>query len=76
MDCLFCKIVRKEIPADILYEDDLCIAIFDISPANFGHILVLSKEHYETAIDLPCEKFASLMKRVSILSKAMKEPLR
>ena len=44
MDSIFTKIINKEIPAEILYEDDLCIAINDINPKSEVHILVIPKK--------------------------------
>ena len=45
MDCLFCKIVRREIPATIVAEDEHCLAFRDINPAAPTHVLVIPKEH-------------------------------
>ena len=45
-NCIFCKIIKKEIPSQIIFEDDICIAILDINPATKGHILLMPKEHY------------------------------
>ncbi len=47
MDCIFCKIVAKQIPAEIIYEDEKVIAILDINPVNAGHTLVIPKNHSE-----------------------------
>ncbi|MTI70479.1 MAG: histidine triad nucleotide-binding protein [Firmicutes bacterium] len=47
-DCIFCKIVDKEIPADIVYEDDLVVAFNDIEPQAPTHILVIPKEHIKS----------------------------
>lgn len=44
-DCLFCKIVNKEIPAEIVYEDDSILAIKDINPAAPVHLLIMPKTH-------------------------------
>ncbi len=44
-DCIFCKIINKEIPSDIIYEDDSTIAILDIRPVGRGHALVIPKAH-------------------------------
>lgn len=46
MDCLFCKIVRGEIPAQKVYEDSVCIAFNDINPQAPRHILVIPREHF------------------------------
>ncbi|MBS1968868.1 MAG: HIT family protein [Bdellovibrionales bacterium] len=45
MTCVFCKIINRELPASIVYEDDLCIGFLDIHPINDGHVLVVPKEH-------------------------------
>jgi histidine triad (HIT) family protein len=47
MDCIFCKIVKGEIPAKKIYEDDHTLAFLDINPANPGHALVVPKKHSE-----------------------------
>jgi len=51
--CIFCKIIAKEIPANIVYEDDLVLAFHDIHPAAPIHVLVIPKEHVETVEDIP-----------------------
>lgn len=48
MSCLFCKIVNKEIPSEILYEDDEVIAFKDIKPSAPVHYLVVPKEHIQS----------------------------
>jgi histidine triad (HIT) family protein len=52
MDCLFCKIIKKEIPADIVYEDDAILAFRDIHPLAPVHILIIPKRHIGTINDL------------------------
>lgn len=52
MSCLFCKIIDKEIPADIVYEDDRALAFRDINPQAPHHILVIPKQHIATTNDL------------------------
>ena len=55
MDCLFCAIVRGEIPSKKVYEDDLCYAFADINPQAPVHVLVVPKEHIASANDIsPC----------------------
>ena len=53
MDCIFCKIIKGEIPSAKIYEDEKIIAFLDIAPANKGHALVLPKKHYGTLLDTP-----------------------
>jgi histidine triad (HIT) family protein len=47
-DCLFCKIIRKELPAEILFEDEKTMVFLDAHPDNPGHALVVPKAHAET----------------------------
>ena len=59
-DCVFCKIVKGDIPAEKVLENDDFIVIKDASPKVEGHSLVIPKEHYKTFLDLPSglyEKF-------------------
>ena len=51
-DCIFCKIVVGQMPCFKLLEDDGTLAIMDIYPANEGHCLVLSKEHFPPSLTL------------------------
>lgn len=47
-NCIFCKILNKEIPSKFIYEDDVCFAINDINPKAKKHILVIPKQHVES----------------------------
>lgn len=51
-DCLFCKIINKKLDSEIVYEDDLCIAIKDINPQARVHLLVVPRKHIPTIADL------------------------
>lgn len=62
MDCIFCKIIRGEIPSAKLYEDENALAILDINPIAVGHALIISKEHYPAFLETPPETMAKLMK--------------
>jgi histidine triad (HIT) family protein len=53
MDCIFCKIISKEIPAKILYEDDDTISFLDAFPVAKGHTLVIPKKHFSQIQDMP-----------------------
>ncbi|MGM0535994.1 MAG: histidine triad nucleotide-binding protein [Pseudomonadota bacterium] len=52
MDCLFCKIIEREIPADIVYEDDAVLAFNDINPQAPTHMLIVPKQHIATLNDI------------------------
>lgn len=58
MDCLFCKIINKEIPADIIYEDEHVIAFNDISPQAPTHALIIPRKHIATLNDVQAEDAA------------------
>jgi histidine triad (HIT) family protein len=55
-DCLFCKIVRGEIPSSIIYRDKDVVAFLDIFPFTNGHTIVVPVEHHETFLDFPDDK--------------------
>ncbi|MBS4030182.1 MAG: histidine triad nucleotide-binding protein [Clostridiales bacterium] len=52
-NCIFCKIIAREIPGDIVFEDDSIIAFRDIQPLAPVHVLVVPKEHYRSLDELP-----------------------
>ena len=52
-DCIFCKILNKEIPSEFVYEDDLVVAFFDIAKLAPVHILIIPKKHIPSINDLP-----------------------
>lgn len=52
MSCVFCRIVNKEIPSNIVYEDEKVMAFHDINPQAPYHILVVPKKHVSTLLDL------------------------
>jgi histidine triad (HIT) family protein len=52
-DCIFCKIVAKEIPAHIVYENDDFLAFLDIHPQSPGHVQIIPKKHYRWVWDVP-----------------------
>ena len=54
-NCIFCEIVKGEMPAYVIYEDELLIGILNIEPDRNGHILLIPKEHYADFIDIPDE---------------------
>jgi histidine triad (HIT) family protein len=52
-DCIFCKIVKGEVPAHKVYEDEKFLAFLDIRPRSPGHTLVIPKDHYRFVWDVP-----------------------
>lgn len=51
-NCIFCKIIKKEIPAKVIYEDENVLAFEDINPVAPIHVLVIPKKHIETLVDV------------------------
>ena len=51
-DCIFCKILAGEIPSNKLYEDELCLAFYDIEPLAPTHFLVIPKQHFASAAEV------------------------
>lgn len=70
-DCIFCKIVKGEIPCHKVYEDDDVLAFLDISPVNPGHTLVIPKCHYADLLELPEVEAQRLIARVKKISPAV-----
>lgn len=68
-DCIFCKIINKQIPSEIVYEDDEVIAFKDIQPVAPIHILVLPKRHIPSAMDLSEQDEKIVGKIYSVIRK-------
>ena len=69
-NCLFCKIIRGEIPVAKLYEDEHTLAFLDIMPAAKGHALVIPKHHGKTLLDIPSEELCHTIKIVQKIAAA------
>ena len=74
-DSLFTKIIKREIPANIVYEDEDTIAFLDIFPFEKGHTLVVPKKQFEKITNMPEKEYLNLQKIVLKISKNMKEKL-
>ena len=74
-NCIFCKIIAGEIPSAKVYEDELVYAFLDISPINKGHVLVIPKEHHESAAAVNEETVGRMMKVGSRIGIALKREL-
>ena len=55
MDCIFCKIIKGDIPSYTIYEDEIVKVILDINPVSNGHMLIIPKTHYEDLTKIPDE---------------------
>jgi histidine triad (HIT) family protein len=71
-DCLFCRIARHEIPAEIVHEDDEILAFLDICPIRPGHTLVIPKRHFPYFEALPPDFAGAITRFGQRLATAMK----
>lgn len=68
--CIFCKIINKEIPAKIVYEDKDFLAFLDINPQSPGHTQVIPKKHYRWVWDVPnVGKYFEIVKRIALAQR-------
>ncbi|MCI7498067.1 MAG: histidine triad nucleotide-binding protein [Oscillospiraceae bacterium] len=72
-DCLFCKIIKGEIPSTKVYEDELCYAFNDIAPTAPVHFLVIPKEHIVSAGEITPENSAVVAHIFEVIAKLSKE---
>lgn len=68
--CIFCEIIRGRSPAEILYENDLALAILDIRPIHHGHSLVIPKVHCRDFLGLPKEYHAGVFEAAQTVAAA------
>jgi len=71
--CLFCRIVKGEIPAKKVYEDESIYAFLDINPRNPGHTLVIPKKHAVTLLEMDEKSVGKLFERVRYLAEAVQK---
>ena len=74
-DSIFTKIINREIPAEVVYEDDLVIAFLDINPVNKGHLLVVPKQWFKNIFDGEAKILAQIMRVGQKLGLAIKKSL-
>lgn len=69
-NCVFCKIINKEIPANIVYEDENFLAFLDIHPLSPGHVQVIPKTHYRYVWDVPnAGEYFEVAKKIALAQK-------
>ena len=74
MDCIFCKIVSKEVKSQIVYEDDDVIAFKDLNPQAPTHILIVPKKHIDNILSMD-EKDIKLIGKINYTAKILAEKL-
>src|SRR5438046_3346784 len=74
-DCIFCKILAGELPAEVVQEDEHTIAFMDINPWTRGHALVIPRNHSRDLLDVPEEDLARSMSAATRLAGRMTDRL-
>ena len=70
-DCIFCKIIAGEIPAEVICRDEGSLAFMDIGPLAEGHVLLIPTDHYETLDQMPPEAAAAMLGHLPALVRAV-----
>ena len=71
-DCVFCKIVAKQIPATVVHEDEATLAFMDIGQVNPGHVLVACKAHVENIYGLEDAQAAAVFRAAARVARAIR----
>ncbi len=74
-DCIFCKIINKEIDSFEIYEDDIVKVFLDENPKSNGHLLVVPKKHYENIFDTPKKVLAKINEVCKEMAQLCKQKL-
>ncbi len=74
-DCIFCRIVKGQLPAARVLETPAVLAFLDIAPVNYGHTLVIPKAHYQDFLDLPDELWAEMGRAARRIAQALRATL-
>ena len=75
-DDIFCKIVKEEIPAVKIWEDEKYLAFLDVTPINPGHTLLIPKKHTDYLFDLNDKEYSELMLNAKKIAKLLKDKLK
>ena len=70
-NCIFCKIIQKNLPNAIIYENEKFLAFMDRYPINQGHTLIVPKQHYNTILEMPLAIVGEMYSLVPKLAKAI-----
>ena len=70
-ECVFCRIIRRELPAEILYENENVISILDINPIHFGHALVIPKTHCTDFLSIPEADLSEVLRVAQIVTRGI-----
>ena len=76
MNCIFCDIVNHKSSAEILYENEKIISFLDINPMNYGHTLIIPKQHFENFLQVPNEYIQEMINGTKIISDAITKSIK
>ena len=75
-ECIFCDIAKKKINSEIVFENDKMIAFLDINPVNYGHTLLIPKEHYDKMENLDDKILGEMFVEARNLMKKIKKKMK
>ena len=73
--CIFCEIIKGNIPSKKVYEDDDVLAILDISQTTLGHTLIMPKKHYDNILEMPADELSYLIIKAQEVAKKVVKKL-
>jgi histidine triad (HIT) family protein len=74
-NCAFCRVVRRQVAARLVFEDEISLAFLDHRPVFPGHCLLIPKDHYETLTDLPGDLTGPFFKNAQLLARAIESAM-
>lgn len=75
-ECIFCKIIKGEIPCEKVYENDKIFAFLDIKPVNKGHTLVVPKEHFTDLFEMTDDVLSDVFVKVKKIAKTVMDAVK
>ena len=75
MECIFCDIRDRKTETEIIFEDEHILAFLDIQPVNFGHTLVITKNHFDNFLTVPKEELSRIMSATQFIAGAVKRSM-
>lgn len=74
-DCVFCKVLRRQLPSTVVFEDEHALAFLDIAPATDGHTLVIPKTHTDDLLSVSPEDLAAVIRTTQTVARILDDRL-
>lgn len=74
-ECVFCKVLRGQLPSTVVFENEHTLAFLDIAPATDGHTLVVPKRHTEDLLSVPTEDLAEVIRTTQTVTRILDDRL-